>query len=77
MKYYIEAYYKDGTQILGNMDGQTVLNCVNPLKTDWVKRLKTTGRYKDHVISRKPYSFKLVTNDNKVLSSWINPNYSN
>jgi hypothetical protein len=37
---YVEAYGKDGKQILGNLDGQTVYGDVNHKKTQHYKRLK-------------------------------------
>ena len=33
MKFYIEAYYLDGSPILGNGDGQAVLRCANYRRT--------------------------------------------
>jgi len=39
MKYYVEAYDVEGRQMLGTMDGQTVLDCKRPLWTAHVRRL--------------------------------------
>ncbi len=36
---YIECFHKDGTQILGNLDGQAVLRCKNYKHTNAYKRL--------------------------------------
>ena len=41
MRYYVESYYLDGRQILGNLDGQAVLDCRYPSRTKWVKNLQT------------------------------------
>jgi len=40
MKYYVEAYYEDGGQILGNCDGQMVLRCRNPRRTKHYRHLR-------------------------------------
>ena len=40
MKYYVEAYYEDGSEILGNCDGQTVLRCRNPRRTKHYRHLR-------------------------------------
>ena len=39
MKYYIECFRPDGSQILGNLDGQAVLHCQNFRRTNAYKRL--------------------------------------
>ena len=41
MKYYIECFYSDGGQILGNLDGQAVLNCKKYKCTKAYKRIKS------------------------------------
>ena len=40
LKCFVEAYDKQGKQILGNLDGQGVINCKN------IKTMKFTARYK-------------------------------
>jgi hypothetical protein len=39
MKVYIECYRADGSQILGNLDGQAVLHARNYKRTSAYKRL--------------------------------------
>lgn len=39
MKYYVEAYRSQTEQILGNLDGQTVLHCKYPKRTNHYKML--------------------------------------
>lgn len=41
MKYYIECFYADGGQILGNLDGQAVINCTRYQSTNAYKRVKS------------------------------------
>ena len=41
MRFYVEAYRADGSQILGNLDGQTVLHCRYPSRTKHVQRLQS------------------------------------
>lgn len=78
MKLYIECYYADGSQILGNMDGQAVLN---------VKRIQSYKRCKaykfarqlvsqydpnsDRLNCRKVAKIKVVTETRKELASVI------
>ena len=40
MRYYIECFYADGTQILGNLDGQASLDCRDFRRTNAFKRVK-------------------------------------
>ena len=40
MRYYVEAYRADGSQILGNCDGQASLECRYPERTAHVRRLR-------------------------------------
>lgn len=40
MRYYIECFYVDGTQILGNLDGQTSMDCRDFRRTNAFKRVK-------------------------------------
>lgn len=40
MKLYIECFLADGTQILGNLDGQAVLDCRNYERTSAYRRLR-------------------------------------
>lgn len=41
MKHYVEAYQADGSQILGNLDGQAVLHAKDPRRTKHFKRLES------------------------------------
>lgn len=40
MKFYVEAYYEDGSPVLGNCDGQAVLKCRNPRRTKHYRHIK-------------------------------------
>ena len=63
MRHYIEAYYADGRQILGNMDGQNVIHCKNPkLSHAWKRCL--VG-----IIGSKAHTFKLVSHSNEVIAT--------
>ncbi len=44
MKYYIECFRADGSQILGNLDGQAVIRCQNYRRTAAYKRLGSIVR---------------------------------
>ena len=48
MKYYVEAYYEDGSAILGNCDGQTVLRCRNPRRTKHYRHLRDAIAKRHH-----------------------------
>ena len=41
MKIYIEAYYKDDTQKLGNLDGQGIIRAKNYKRTNHYKMLSS------------------------------------
>jgi len=70
MKYYIEAYYADGSQILGNMDGQGVLHCRQYRRTDHYKFLKN-GLRKCPVVAY----WKIVTDSGRELEILNNKNF--
>lgn len=40
MRYYVEAYYEDGREILGNMDGQASIKCRNIRRTKHYRHLR-------------------------------------
>ena len=40
MRTYFEAYRADGSQVLGNLDGQGVTKAKNYQKTTWYKALR-------------------------------------
>jgi hypothetical protein len=44
MRYYVEAYRGDGTQVLGNLDGQTSWKGSHYKKTSWYKYLTNPNR---------------------------------
>lgn len=48
MTYYVEAYYEDGSPVLGNCDGQGVIRCRNIRRTKHYRHLrkaKAEGRH--------------------------------
>lgn len=67
MKYYVEAYYEDGAQILGNCDRQGVIYAKQYKRTDHYKSLK-------HGSSRV-HSYKILTPNNQVIEVIKNLNY--
>jgi hypothetical protein len=46
MKYYVEAYRSDGSQVLGNLDGQAVIRARDYKRTNIYKRLKSEPKSK-------------------------------
>jgi hypothetical protein len=70
MKYYIEALRADGTQILGNLDGQAVLDCQEPYRTKHVKSLLSSlGRPAWPSVAR----WRIVHANGRVDSEIANP----
>lgn len=65
MKYYVKAFYKDGTQKLGNLWGSTVIN---------EKQYKRTDKYKSLVHGFKcPTSYWIIeTEDGQFVEKIIN-----
>jgi hypothetical protein len=80
MKYYITAWDINNSQILGNSNGQGVINCKDIFKTDKVKALQFKGQFKDHRIIKNPYKFKIFNINgcqDKLIFEWVNPNFVN
>ena len=48
MKHYVEAYYADGSIILGNCNGQGIIYAKNYKRTDHYKSLKLFNHSKVH-----------------------------
>lgn len=78
MKLYIECYYADGSQILGNMDGQAVLNVKSIQSYKRCKAYKfarqRVSQYdpnSDRPICRKVAKIKVVTEDGKEVASVV------
>lgn len=69
-KYYVQAHYSDGTQKLGNLDGQSSLSA-NYKKTSHYKNLKS-GSFK---ASNQVHHWKIVDSNNKEIEKIMNPNY--
>jgi hypothetical protein len=70
MKYYIEAFYADGSQILGNLDGQTVIVAKRYTQTLVYKNVIAaafTGRHP------KVAYWRVVTESGKVLETIRRP----
>lgn len=65
MKYYIECYYDDGTQILGNLCGQGVIHAKDYKRTNQYKRIV-------HIVKSNPTKTrvafaKIVTETGQVV----------
>jgi len=72
MIFYIEAYYQDDSQILGNLDGQTVLRCRVYKRTSAYKAI-ASGMWPDgRMVSPRVHQWRVVTVDGKVLESIFN-----
>jgi hypothetical protein len=73
-KVYIEAYDKDNKQILGNLDGQTVIYAKNYKQTSQYKDLKHIGLGGDskHVAYWKARVFINDTDEYKTIEQFKN-----
>ncbi len=69
MKVYVEAFYSDATQMLGNGDGQGPITAANYQRTTHYKNVRA-GK-----VSKRPKSYRVVTEDNRVLETFDNPSY--
>lgn len=69
MKVYIEAFWPDATQMLGNGDGQGPITAANYKRTQHYK-LARAGK-----ISKRPKSYRVVTPAGAVLETFDNPSY--
>lgn len=72
MTYYIEAYDKTGSQILGNLDGQNVLRVNNYKRTRAYKQLTNK-------LPRPRYNrvfYWIIYKDNKLVEKIINRKHS-
>lgn len=67
MKYYVEAFYSDGGQILGNCDGQAVLRCRNYQRTKYYKYLKS--RVAQGFKPKRVSYYRVVTEGGRVLET--------
>lgn len=64
--FYIECFHKDGTQILGNLDGQTAIRAKNYKRTLAYKRLfKIVGN--PLWMNGKVASARVVDENGKIL----------
>lgn len=73
MKYFVEAYNQEGTQILGNLDGQTVFQNGNYKRTKAYKALKA-GNYEDgSLISMRAKKWCIVDEKGKTKETIQNP----
>ena len=64
MKYYVEAYDSNDRQVLGNLDGQTVLRVRNYKRTKHYKNLRTLRTH------RVTY-YKIVTESGHIVETLI------
>jgi hypothetical protein len=69
MKYYIEAYRGDGSQILGNLDGQGVIRAKRPHRSA-LYRCLATGQ--NRPMYQHVHHWRLVTEDGKLLEEITN-----
>ncbi len=72
-KFYIEAYYPDGTQILGNLDGQTVIHASDYRRTNHYKNLK--GKLSAGIKFTRAKFFRVVDARNHIIEQFDNINY--
>ena len=68
MRFYIEAYDINNSQILGNLDGQAAFSAVNPTKTKHWKKLYVRDRIKYNRVHR----WHLVNAKNELLATCVN-----
>jgi hypothetical protein len=68
MKLFIECFRADGSQILGNLDGQAVIHTVNYRRTTAYKRIKQIVKNSNHM-GGKVHSAKIVTEQGTVLET--------
>lgn len=70
MKVYVEALWPDGTQMLGNGDGQGPIDARDYRRTLAYKNVRSGS------VSRRPATYRIVTPDNRVLETFANPSHS-
>jgi hypothetical protein len=63
---FIEAYYPDGRQILGTMDGQAVIHAKNPERSSSWRRVCTEPL--ERISLRPSVIYKLVTESGKTIA---------
>lgn len=74
-KLYIEAYYSEDSQILGNLDGQSVLHARAFERTKLVRALRR-GRFENgRIVSRSARFWQVITEGGTVLARIPNPEY--
>jgi hypothetical protein len=68
-RYYIEAYYADGSRILGNLDGQAAMMCQHYSRTHAYQNIKSKDR------SRYPrvHHWCIVGSEGELLEKIDNP----
>jgi hypothetical protein len=66
---YIKCFYADGSQILGNMDGQAVITARNYKRTFAYKRLKQQIVKNPAWMNGRVDHAKVVTTTGKVLET--------
>lgn len=69
MKVWIEAFWSDATQMLGNGDGQGPITAANYKRTQHYKNVRAGE------VSKRPAMYRVVTDDGKVLELFDNPSY--
>lgn len=72
MKYYVEAYYGDGTPILGNLDGQGIIHSPHFRRTNYFKWLSGNILKGWAPRPKKPAFWHIVTPDNIVVHTIYN-----
>jgi len=69
MKYYVEAFDHNCKEILGNLDGQGVINAKQYRRTNFYKSLHTRKTlnnrvYKYHIVTESDRTVEIVYNEN-------------
>lgn len=64
MKTYVEAYYADGSPLLGNLDGQTMMRARNYKRTKHYRAL----RYRLEREHKVAY-YQIIAEDGRVLET--------
>lgn len=68
MRLYVEAYWPDDSQMLGNCDGQTVITAVQYKRTQYYKQLRGAGLAGWPKWSR-PKFWRIVTESGQILET--------
>ena len=70
MRFYVSAFYRDGTPILGNLDGQRSWEGKNYKRTTWYKRLPN-----HKTLNNKVYKYHIADESGRTLEVVMNQTY--